>query len=868
VNLVSLVYGQPPGVPPSTRPSTGVQLYLPSENRILPDYSMIQGSQFYDVDIINNDGVNDALYCQSANNSSNIGVWYYPNGTQVPLFTGGFLDSSAPNPIFSKRFTGQIALARRDGLSGIEGLYTCIIPDENGTDHTLVVGIYRTATYNSNDGPDADPSMMFSLISTRDANPPVFTLSFNVSDGPPTDVTCTDGTNPLTITSSDLSRVIVNGPGSVTQVTVTVRMRQAGTYQCTVSNDRVTAGTIGSVTAMNSSSSLSVTVAGTPSGVTATRLNTGLAHVRLSWSSVSGVVGYEVFYQPLGGNPMSVANITTNTMVDITSGLSPGVTYNLFVVSYGDGTVLPSDRSTTSNVTLTTPSVNDLTATTITSTSVSLTWSHPSFVPQSYSITRGCHRLCDSQSVTTNDFNSISSPYESSGINPGSECSFTLRGIYGSDQVNLDTKSATTLSSAPTSSVSSVTISSVEARSMRVSWGEVPCNGQNGPITGYWLYYTNTTFNDSVNITGGDMREYILTSLAPYTNYSVRVRPYNDGGIGPTSNEIIQQTSEDVPGVVSNLVLNDAGTSTISISWDVPSIPNGIITVYEIHYTNGSGTYNTTNTQYTIEGLLPNTLYTIEVRAYTSAGAGEWRSIVGFTFIVSTISSFTVTHLNITAVKATWQLVTIIPNYQYNVYYMSSKSQTDIRSVSFPGDTTEGVIGGLDVNLDYTFAMSVTLNINGVPYEGERTPFIPPGANFTLIPTIILPTTTTSISTSVTSTSLILTSTYISTKESTSTLICPLCTCTISSDNESTSTGPIVGVSLLSVIVVILLVVVVIETSLLIYYRRHTTNPTLKSSDDIDMTTSPAYGTTVLTSTGPSEHASVETIYDTVHILY
>ena len=94
-----------------------------------------------------------------------------------------------------------------------------------------------------------------------------------------------------------------------------------------------------------------LTVAGTPTDLTAKRLNTGLSHVQLSWSSVSGVVGYEVFYQPMGGNPMSAANITTNTMVDITSGLSSGVTYNLFVVSYGDSTTLPSDRSTT-NVTL------------------------------------------------------------------------------------------------------------------------------------------------------------------------------------------------------------------------------------------------------------------------------------------------------------------------------------------------------------------------------------------------------------------------------------------------------------------------------------------------------------------------------------
>ena len=101
--------------------------------------------------------------------------------------------------------------------------------------------------------------MKLSLISTKDANPPVFTLSFNVSDGPPTDVTCTDGTNSLTIDSSDLSRVIVNGPQSITQVTVTVRMRLAGIYQCTISNARVSNGTINGITAISNSSSLPVT---------------------------------------------------------------------------------------------------------------------------------------------------------------------------------------------------------------------------------------------------------------------------------------------------------------------------------------------------------------------------------------------------------------------------------------------------------------------------------------------------------------------------------------------------------------------------------------------------------------------------------
>ena len=51
--------------------------------------------------------------------------------------------------------------------------------------------------------------------------------------------------------------------------------------------------------------------------------------------------------------------------------------------------------------------------------------------------------------------------------------------------------------------------------------------------------------------------------------------------------------------------------------------------MYEIRYreSNSNGPYNmtnTTNTQYSIGGLLPNTNYTIGVRAYTSVGPGEW----------------------------------------------------------------------------------------------------------------------------------------------------------------------------------------------------------------------------------------------------
>ena len=251
----------------------GVQLYLPYEDKIIPNYSMIVASQFYNIDENNDpDNTNDALWCQSANTASNIGVWYYPNGTEVPLFDGNFDSESAPSPVFAKRYNGQIALARKLNIAGVEGLYKCVIPDENEVYQTLVVGAYRTSTYNKNgeygnciiyflnipfclcpDGPDVDPYMQFSLLSTsRLAIPSVFSLSFNAYDSPPTTINCTVNGNG--ISTDELSRVVMNA--FVTKVTVTLRSREAGNYQCTVSNERVSAGTINGITAMANTSSL------------------------------------------------------------------------------------------------------------------------------------------------------------------------------------------------------------------------------------------------------------------------------------------------------------------------------------------------------------------------------------------------------------------------------------------------------------------------------------------------------------------------------------------------------------------------------------------------------------------------------------
>ena len=252
---------------------------------VLPDYYMIPSQHFPDTEKGDDDDrFIEGIWCMHYIKKHH-GTFYYPNGTKVVVYTGTFSKDKkknsyiGPDPIYQtdEQLVYTILLRDEDSTTPItsdyEGLYKCIIDDR-----TRVVGVYSTSAYNDNSelmmscvvivynitlhfiaGPKAG-DMSLSLISTpRYVDPPVFNLRFIVTNGPPTDVTCT-GPNlfSITETSDNLSREVVND-GTTTMVTVTVRMREEGNYQCTVSNARVVDGTINGVSATEDSTSLTVT---------------------------------------------------------------------------------------------------------------------------------------------------------------------------------------------------------------------------------------------------------------------------------------------------------------------------------------------------------------------------------------------------------------------------------------------------------------------------------------------------------------------------------------------------------------------------------------------------------------------------------
>ena len=75
-----------------------------------------------------------------------IGTWYLPNGTQL---TTEDIDSPISFPLYAYHETGQIGLLRDAGIASYQGLYRCVIPDENGVDQTLWVAVYRNIDFDS-----------------------------------------------------------------------------------------------------------------------------------------------------------------------------------------------------------------------------------------------------------------------------------------------------------------------------------------------------------------------------------------------------------------------------------------------------------------------------------------------------------------------------------------------------------------------------------------------------------------------------------------------------------------------------------------------------------------------------------------------
>ena len=196
------------------------------------------------------------------------------------------------------------------------------------------------------------------------------------------------------------------------------------------------------------------------------------------------------------------------------------------------------------------------------------------------------------------------------------------------------------------------------SRTLNLSWSPPLYSQRNGAITGYNIscYGEDFQYSQRITQTSGN-----LTNLRPFTKYTCSVRAATVKGEGSAAMASVVTNEEGtsiiidhqnyiisyakiklpclfvilytVPGPPDNFTGISTNSSSITLSWNTPIEPNGIITNYSIQYfVIAAGktlqiSLMSSQTTTTLSGLLPYTNYSCNITAHTSVGGGPAATI-------------------------------------------------------------------------------------------------------------------------------------------------------------------------------------------------------------------------------------------------
>ncbi|XP_032944122.1 neuronal cell adhesion molecule isoform X8 [Rhinolophus ferrumequinum] len=175
-----------------------------------------------------------------------------------------------------------------------------------------------------------------------------------------------------------------------------------------------------------------------------------------------------------------------------------------------------------------------------------------------------------------------------------------------------------------------------------VHWDPVPLKSIRGHLQGYRIYYWKAQSSSKRNrrhmekkilIFQGSKTHGMLPGLEPFSHYILNVRVVNGKGEGPASPDKDFNTPEGVPSAPSALKIVNPTLDSLTLEWDPPRHPNGILTEYTLKYQPINSTHElgplidlkipANKTRWTLKNLNFSTRYKFYFYAQTSAGSGS-----------------------------------------------------------------------------------------------------------------------------------------------------------------------------------------------------------------------------------------------------
>lgn len=280
--------------------------------------------------------------------------------------------------------------------------------------------------------------------------------------------------------------------------------------------------------------------------------------------------------------------------------------------------------------------VSNLSFVSNTTTSLSISWSSPTYVTGSLTGYKVYYRVSGSGSGWSGGFSTGSPSYTISGLSIGTSYDIMVRGVATSGESTLP-DSWQSIISASTVAITTPGAPGTPSAARGAASGTVDLTwsapGSNGgaPIDLYKVQWSTdgSSWNDAfttVALSGS------ATGLTNGTSYVFRVLAHNSQGYGPasgSSNAVVPGTEPSQPAAPSATV--DDRKSTVS--WVAPAANGYAITTYVVQYsTDGgstqvaAGSVNAPSTSLLVSPLAQGIAHVFRVAAVNAVGQSTWSS--------------------------------------------------------------------------------------------------------------------------------------------------------------------------------------------------------------------------------------------------
>ncbi|XP_066117693.1 neurofascin isoform X9 [Saccopteryx bilineata] len=202
----------------------------------------------------------------------------------------------------------------------------------------------------------------------------------------------------------------------------------------------------------------------------------------------------------------------------------------------------------------------------------------------------------------------------------------------GSSHPSLPSERYRTSGAPPESNPGDVKGEGTRKNNMEITWTPMNATSAFGPNLRYIVRWrrreTRETWN---NVTVWGSR-YVVGQTPVYVPYEIRVQAENDFGKGPEPDTVIGYSGEDLPSAPRRFRVRQPNLQTITLEWDHPEHPNGILTGYSLRYAAFNGTkvgkqmvenFSPNDTKFTVQRADPVSRYRFTLSARTQVGAGE-----------------------------------------------------------------------------------------------------------------------------------------------------------------------------------------------------------------------------------------------------